>query len=243
MTGCSLLWRALLSPVIGFIFVLSFQASASLVITGTRIIYPSVQKEVTVKIDNAGKNPVLYQSWIDTGNSEISPDKIDVPFVITPPIGRINPGKGQSLRLVYVGKGLPTDRESVFWFNILEIPAEVEKSAADLNVLKMAFRSRIKLFYRPAVLDKNVSFKNYISIATMGDKLTVENRSPYYFSLVRIESTTVHKLQNFKGVMVAPFSKQSISVDHNNKFSAGSQATAYYIDDYGAEVGIQTVIH
>ncbi|MCF6692622.1 fimbria/pilus periplasmic chaperone [Klebsiella michiganensis] len=241
MTGKTFVWRYIFASIIVFIF--SFQTKASLVITGTRIIYYSDQKEVTVKVDNIGKNPSLYQSWIDNGDADISPDKIDVPFVITPPIGRINQNKGQSLRLVYTGKGQPTDRESVFWFNVLEIMAENNMKVTDQNVLKLAFRSRIKLFYRPASLKQNVSFKGHISLSIVGNNLNLQNNSPYYFSLVRIESENGNKQQEFKGVMISPLDNQIINVERSNEFTFGTPVTVYYIDDYGAEVGIQLTIH
>ncbi|MDP9033123.1 MAG: fimbria/pilus periplasmic chaperone, partial [Pseudomonadota bacterium] len=39
------------------------QAMSSVVITGTRVIFPADKKEVTVKINNNGTKPVLVQSW------------------------------------------------------------------------------------------------------------------------------------------------------------------------------------
>ncbi len=58
-------------------------------------------------------------------------------------------GKGQSWRLVFNGSRLPQDRESLFWFNLLDIPPEPKNGKTD-NYLQLAIRSRIKLFYRPA---------------------------------------------------------------------------------------------
>jgi P pilus assembly chaperone PapD len=62
------------------------------------------------------------QSWIDTGDPTALPEKINVQFVIMPPITRIDAGKGQMLRLIYTGGTLADDRESIFWLNILAIP-------------------------------------------------------------------------------------------------------------------------
>jgi len=50
-------------------------AYASIVITGTRVVYPSDAKEVSVKLSNKGKSPVLIQSWIDDGNTKSKPDQ------------------------------------------------------------------------------------------------------------------------------------------------------------------------
>ncbi|QGY26852.1 fimbria/pilus periplasmic chaperone [Escherichia coli] len=42
------------------------------------------------------------------------------------------------------------DRESVFWFNVLELPPKPDaEKVANQSLLQLAFRTRIKLFYRP----------------------------------------------------------------------------------------------
>lgn len=49
------------------------QAMAGVVITGTRLIYPAGQKEITVKLNNNGLHPALVQAWVDTGDVQSSP--------------------------------------------------------------------------------------------------------------------------------------------------------------------------
>ncbi len=93
--------------------------------------------------------PSLTQVWVDDGRVQNQPEKDAAPFIVLPPIVRIEPGKGQSWRLVFNGSRLPQDRESLFWFNLLDIPPEPKNGKTD-NYLQLAIRSRIKLFYRPA---------------------------------------------------------------------------------------------
>lgn len=45
-------------------------ANASIVLDGTRVVYPAGKKEVTVTVSNQNNNPVLIQSWIDSGNPD-----------------------------------------------------------------------------------------------------------------------------------------------------------------------------
>ena len=127
------------------------QAQASVVIAGTRVVYNGKDREVTVKLSNEGQLPALTQVWLDKGDASAAPAAIAVPFTVTPPMSRIDPGKGQALRFFHTGEPLPQDRESVFWLNVLEIPP-TPKDQADANKLQLAFRSRIKFFYRPAGL-------------------------------------------------------------------------------------------
>ncbi|PZQ98785.1 MAG: molecular chaperone, partial [Flavobacterium psychrophilum] len=116
-----------MSYISSFFYILllifiSLPASAGIVMTGTRVIYPASQKEVTIMLKNTENIPALIQTWIDKGDPDETPEKIYVPFVLTPAVVRIDGNKGQSLRLRYTGKGLASDRESIFWLNVLAVP-------------------------------------------------------------------------------------------------------------------------
>lgn len=54
-----------------------------------------------------------------------------------PPILKLAGNKDAILRFVYSGSGLPTDRETVYWINVQEIPP----SAKQENVLQIAIRT------------------------------------------------------------------------------------------------------
>lgn len=125
---------------------------ASVVIGTTRIIYPQRDKEVTVRLESKNQAPVLVQVWLDSGDEHSTPDRATVPFIATPPIFRMDPGKQQVVRLAYTGDTLPTEQESLFWLNLLEVPAHSQEA----NQLQLAFRSRIKLFFRPSNLPSGV---------------------------------------------------------------------------------------
>ncbi len=73
--------------------VASFRASADIVISGTRIVYQQSQKDVIVSLDNRGKKPLLVQSWLDDGRDDTNPQELKLPFIITPPVSRIDPQK------------------------------------------------------------------------------------------------------------------------------------------------------
>lgn len=133
------------------------QVSASVVITGTRLIYPAQEAEITVTLDNNGALPVLVQTWVDSGDPNSSPTHSTAPFLLTPPVFRMDPNKGQSVRLMFTGASLPEDKESVYYFNLLEVPTAPAETGTPVNLLQMAFRSRIKIFYRPETLSGNAS--------------------------------------------------------------------------------------
>ncbi|WP_380180254.1 molecular chaperone [Kalamiella sp. sgz302252] len=201
-------------------------AFAGIVITGTRIIYPSDAREVSVKITNKGKRPVLIQSWIDDGDTEATPDKISVPFVLTPPINRVEPEKGQTLRISYTGANLPADRETVYWLNVLEIPAK-NPLLKDKNLLQMAFRTRIKLFFRPTSLkdDANEAI-NALTWRQAGQQVIANNPTPYHVSLIKIDINGKEKSVD----MVMPFSEKAFNIAGK----PGAKITGSYVNDYGS---------
>lgn len=61
----------------------------------------------------------------------------------------------QHIRLIFTGKGLPKDRESLFLFNILEIPSI---NSDNENHLQIAVKSKLKLFYRTSELSRNLEY-------------------------------------------------------------------------------------
>lgn len=216
-------------------FFLCNVASANVVTLGTRVIYPQADREVTVQLKNDGELPSLVQTWIDDGNIKTPVNKIKVPFVVMPPIFRIESGKGQTIRISYTGGSLPQDKESVYWLNILDVPPKGANTGE--NTLQMAIRSRIKIFFRPVSLNSNgavEAYKNVKWTLTNDKKLQGENASPYF---VNISSAEVviggKKIETTQGEMLAPGERKvfksvpftGITGGHNIKYTS--------ITDYG----------
>lgn len=124
-------------------------AQGGVSLSHTRLIISAKQPEATPRVTNEASQPVLLQVWIDTGDRAADPQNIAVPFLVVPPILRLEPAATQRLRIMYTGRaGPPADRESVYWLNILEIPPKAGSPQTDL--LQISFRTRVKLFFRPA---------------------------------------------------------------------------------------------
>lgn len=114
------------------------QAQAGIVIGGTRVVYDGDKKEASASIRNPEKSGVyLVQSWVDNGERGGK-----APFIVTPPLFRINPGEENMLRIIRTGGNLPPDRESVFWLNVKSIPA-TDDSKPHTNVLQVVVKSRL----------------------------------------------------------------------------------------------------
>ncbi|WP_287880959.1 fimbria/pilus periplasmic chaperone [Aquitalea sp.] len=197
--------------------MLTQQTHAAIVMKGTRIIFQSNEQETSIEINNKGTVPSLVQTWIDRGNIEKSPTNIQVPFVLSPPIFRIDGNKRQILRIIYTGEKLPDDRESIFWLNILEIPPKNNEN----NTLQFTYRSRIKLFFRPESLPAaaNDGIKNLgWSLLHENNKyfLDVKNTSPFFVSLINIKIENKILSTEAKPSMVAPFTNEKFELEEKN---------------------------
>ncbi|MCX8957835.1 fimbrial biogenesis chaperone [Erwinia psidii] len=207
---------------------------ASIVVNGTRVIYPASAREISVKMTNMGQRPLLVQSWIDDGDIKAKPENIHVPFVLSPPFNRVDAGKGQTLRISQTDPDLPEDRESVFWLNVLEIPAKSAKTE-NINSLQMAFRTRIKFFYRPDNLGGEADDSaKMLRWQQQGTQIVASNPTPYYASLV----TVILNGKKVEGEMVAPFQSQPFSLSGK----AGDKVTGEFINDYGALIAFQATL-
>ena len=92
----------LVKKTVSALFVSTLLASApafaDIIISGTRIIYNADKKDVNVRLENKGNRPLLIQNWLDTGDDNADPSQIKVPFTATPPVSRVEPKRGQTVK-------------------------------------------------------------------------------------------------------------------------------------------------
>jgi chaperone protein EcpD len=225
-------------------------AWANVVITGTRVIYPAEDREVTIKLDNNGDLPALVQTWVDKGDPTSRPDTADVPFILMPPVFRIEPQKGQTLRLSYTHDPLPQDKESVFWLNVLDIPPKAANADGE-NLLQMAFRTRIKIFFRPTGLDaegaasaaRGLVWKLEADPAG-GYAMQASNPSPYNVTVSTLRvKLGQHEFNIKEGAMIAPGGTHTFSFDEKLPLIPSNAEIDYStLDDFGASISSKAVL-
>ncbi|MGX5011156.1 fimbrial biogenesis chaperone [Enterobacter asburiae] len=198
-------------------------AQAGVVIGGTRVVYDSSKREAALSVKNPDKStPYLIQSWVE--NSDVS-NTAKAPFIITPPLFRLDAGQENVLRIVRSGGDLPKDRESVYWLNVKSIPG-TQKS--EDNQLQISVKARMKLIYRPAGLKGSVdNAYQQLQFSRAGNTLNVSNPTPYFVSFY---SLTVAGKEIKNPGMVAPLSQQHWTLPG----SVGGQVSWKAINDFGA---------
>jgi len=217
---------------------ISMNASASVVINETRVIYPASAKFVSVQLVNDSEQTHLVQSWIDEGDASAAPEKVKVPFSLLPPVVKMSGHAGQALKISAMNThSLPKDRESVFWLNVLDVPPVPEGSGD--SYLQVAIRNRIKLLYRPDQLsDLDSSVAEKITVSTSGGHTCLKNNSPYYMTIPQVVTWQGGELKQSRKdnllaetAFIPPFGCALVS----SKIQSGGQYRLTWLDDYGAK--------
>ncbi|MEG5635214.1 fimbrial chaperone [Enterobacter bugandensis] len=213
-------------------FSVSHLAFADIVISGTRVIYPESAKDVTVNMENRGNKPLLVQTWLDDGRDTTNPQELKLPFIVTPPVSRVDPAKGQTVRITWLGQAMAKDRETLYWFNVLEVPPKA-KEADSQNMLQLAFRTRIKMFFRPDGLKGDpATAAAQLKWSQQSNALIARNDSPFYVSVAKIETTVGGKNVELEPHVVAPFASQSYDLKTAGSAKI-SKITYTSINDFG----------
>jgi chaperone protein EcpD len=226
--------RPVLLVITAVILCVFYSASnhAALVINGTRIVYDGDKRSVSAIISNPSKKPFAVQTWVNTASDDTT---TTVPFIPSPALFRLNAGKEQHVQINILPHQLPDDRESVFYFNVQEIPQTTNSEGGVLNI---ALRTRIKLFYRPALIKNNPQTRLkelQWSIKNNQGKLALEvyNPTPYFVSFIRLDISSNGYTQSPKNpAMAAPLSRQVYPLN-NIKLGADTQVLFSTINDYG----------
>lgn len=208
-------------------------SSAGISLGGTRVIFAAPNKEASIMVKNQADQDIMIQSWMEAGDKSSTQD---VPFAITPSLSRLGGSKQQLLRIFYYGEGLPTDKESVFWLSVQEIP----QKAASENTLQIAVRQRIKVFYRPLDLKgsaeeapKNLKWR----LLNQGGKtsLEVSNNSLFHVSFGTVLLHSGAKTYAVSAQMLGPGKTLKFDVKAGNGEVSNTNAKIEFdsINDYG----------
>lgn len=237
--------RTLVTATLAAVMLLATStASAGVVLSGTRVIFPAEKREVTVRAANQGDTPSLVQAWIDTGQGKpADAAAMAVPFAIRPPIFRIDGGRSQVLRIVHTGESMPQDRESLYYFSILDVPASQAASDIASPELRLIVRTQLKLFYRPKGLSAHAASHapkqlqwNLVRDGG-GWALQANNPTPYHVAIATIDAGT-----KVKADVAPPFAATTYRLTQAQYNALGAKVTFDYINDHGAQHSISATL-
>ncbi|WP_447852807.1 fimbrial biogenesis chaperone [Enterobacter mori] len=196
-------------------------ANAGVIIGGTRVIFEGAKKEATINITNPDNTPYLIQSWIDMQDGVSG----KTPFIITPPLYRLDGGQKNLERIVMTGS-LPQEQESLFWLNIKAIPS----ASKQMNALQIAVKTRIKLIYRPDGLRASTPEEqaNKLTWQRSGNAIQVNNPTPYVINFNEI-TLGGRKLDDVTYVLPGASARFSLP-----EGVSGHSLTFKVINDYGS---------
>ncbi|HDN2513291.1 TPA: molecular chaperone [Providencia rettgeri] len=222
------------------IFFITQSSVAAVSLDHSRVIFTQDDKSQSVSAYNTANKKYLIQSLVFSDlSSENEPSHN---FTVIPPIVTLNENSNNALKILPKGLNeLPQDRESLFYLMVNFIPETTKKNNDQNNQINTKFNLStkivIKMFYRPTGIKGNV--KNYINELTAkqsGNKIIINNPSPYHFTLVNIKMDN-ESYNSDRAPMVAPFS--TIEIPANKKVS---KLEWDMINDYGGETPLQPVI-
>lgn len=197
-------------------------ARAGVIIDGTRLVYHGDKKESSIGITNPDAINYLIQSWVDNGKKGLRP-----PFLITPPLFRLDAKEENILRIVRTDDALPKDRESLYWLNIKSIPSS--SRTQNINTLQIAINTRIKLLYRPESVKGNPeSVADKLTWHQRGNQLVVDNPTAFYMNFQSI-AVDGKKIGNVMFAM--PKSESHFALPQNTH---GKTIAWSIITDYGS---------
>ncbi|EHR8284210.1 fimbria/pilus periplasmic chaperone [Escherichia coli] len=210
----------------------------SLHLGATRVIYDLGSAGATLTVLNDQDYPILVQSEVFTEDQ-----KNHAPFIITPPLFRLDPLQSNRLRIVRTGGAFPDDRESLQWICVRGIPPKEgdkwsdvkrnEKQGSKVSLrVQFSVSSCVKLFIRPqAIKEKSYNAAQKLEWYKFGSKLKGVNPTPFYINLseISVGGKAVDDIH-----YISPFSSYEYTIPSNTSGKVKWRA----ITDYGGHSSI-----
>ncbi len=144
---------------------------------------------------------------------------------------------------MYTRDPLPADRESLFWLNVLDIPPRGTVNPDVPNQLELAFKHRMKVFFRPPGMPGSAADApgrlTWKLLSRDGKLVGIEadNPTPYHVSLVQVVATAGDHPLTIKADMVDPFARRAFDVSDPVAAPGGTVPIDYwFVNDYGGNV-------
>jgi len=213
----------------------------------TRLIVNEAHGRAAIQARSSDTQPLLLQVWVDDGQPGLplsadtyanthattqtapAPVPPHVPFITDPPLLRLDAGKSRAIQVLLTAApaSLPRDRETLYWLNVLEVPANRRAAASNATAasqrLYVSVQSRLKIFYRPQALARYnagaLGPDERLRFALTRDAagqfwLSIHNPAPIHQSLatLTLHRQSPHGDAPLDTPMLAPFETQRLAL-------------------------------
>lgn len=214
-------------------------SSDTLVFPYERKTFIEGEKSVSYRLRNATQDtPYLIQGSMEnldqtTGVNTLEKNN-DVPFMITPPLHKLEPGQRYHWRVMFIGDTtkIAKDRETVYIAKFRTIPPSTPMSSDKKNDTQFTAIQALhfKVYYRPKSLEnlQLIDEQKKVSFKLVGNEVVVTNHSPIYmtFDSLTVGGVEVDSNELFKPL--TPLSEQRFTLKGNVK---GNQVTWSILDE------------
>ncbi|MGL5970044.1 MAG: fimbrial biogenesis chaperone [Kluyvera sp.] len=201
----------------------------------TRIVYSEKDtKGVIFQARNNTPGPVLIQAWgshinTETGAVDDSRSDMEVPFIVLPPLQRVESGEEFTLHLRPNATPPPVGKESVWLLSFKTIP--VSRGKRD-NSLAVTVVTSLKVFIRNGVNGVGVEqAAGQVTAAWGPEGLMLNNPTPYWLTLSSLKLDKRELARTALLKMVAPMRTTTFPWNGGRP----QQATLRFIDEYSMD--------
>ncbi|MDU4223946.1 MAG: molecular chaperone [Enterobacter asburiae] len=132
-----------------------------------------------------GATRLVYSSATSQAMMQVRNTHPDATFLIQS-LYVMKPASESAVKIMFTGKALPEDRETLYWMTVKAIPQQAKSGTG--NTLQFASANRIKVFYRPEGLSETPgeAWKKLAGAYRAG-KVTLSNPTPYYLTTINVK--------------------------------------------------------
>ncbi|AYA08387.1 molecular chaperone [Rahnella aquatilis] len=220
------------------LFTAQAYADGGVSFSRNRMIFPASEKSISITVNNHSDNTYLVQAGVSLDSDKKTP----APFMVTPPLFRLEKSDSNVMRIMRVGGDMPPDRESVFYFFASTIPSQSVptmvpgKDGTTGARVTIAMKTVLKLFWRPEGLSMSpASALSKLGFVNEPGGVVVKNPTPYYQSFAAL--TFDGKAQDIdrQPSMVSPFSELRFTTPQPVR-----QVSWAVMNDYGGATEMKT---
>lgn len=168
-----------------------------------KFIFIESNNQEIIEIKNNTNNDYFIQSWITHYDEK---NDTELPFMITPPLFKIEKTEHYSLKIFKIGEIKEEDRETLYKVNIKRIPL-LSDSDNNKNLLHVSMNSVYNLIYRPISIEKKAidAYKQIEFLKNNKNEFVINNPTPYFITLHTISCDGIILINKSK--TIPPFKK------------------------------------